>query len=125
MDNETAIHHVQDPILGNSGAGVEGSFLLEVEGEGGIRDVGDEMDFACCRNRRELGVGLGEDHRVGIRLAVRWQIDRHVLADGQRREDLTQPPEEQHYADNPQMTLGSFLDTLPVDDFVFLRPRGV
>lgn len=125
VDDQAAVGDVQDPVFWDFGAGVEGGFWVEVEGEGSVGDFSDEADFVCVRNRREFVEGLGEDHRVGVWLAIRWQMDRHVLADGILWEDLTQPLDQQHDADHPPMTLGSFLDALPVNQFVFLWPSDI
>lgn len=49
MDDQAPVRNIEHPIFRDLGAGVEGGFLLQVEGEGGVGDFGDEQNVRCAR----------------------------------------------------------------------------
>ncbi len=46
MNDEAAGGKIQDPIFGDAGAGVERGLDGEIEGEGGVGDLDDEIEVA-------------------------------------------------------------------------------
>ena len=114
VDHEAAAPHVQDPVFGNLGAGVEGGLGAEVEGEGGVGDFGDEVDVGGFGAWGEFVIRLSEDDRVGLRI-TRWvvfgaNIDGNLLANSEVGKDRPQPLAKQHEGPNVRMVLAHFLD---------------
>ena len=110
MDEQAAGRHIEDPIFGNSGAGIKGGFGCEIKLKGGIGDLYHEIQIDRLWNslakRGELRLEHDNVRNRFIRgIIFGSNVDRSSRIDKPCSENLNQPASQQRSRINVRAAL--------------------